>query len=255
MVATRIAPNGVDTHQDGSNDIVGLWDDADLFTRYHVSATFVAKVMGGVPQKPEIIESWLRQRILGGDEELRVQLLKTLDDLDIEVPTDATREEIIEAAKQVAATRNGNTFRRDEHGLFLADYQAKAMLKECTAILYPGGNVAGSHKWGVTKKAPRSYLAERVFVDEAAIHLGRLEPDGTHLQVGQVSGPKGPRSTLTYYDYCERATIAFTVSSVEDCIKPDHWRRILLLGQREGVGALRSMGYGQFRVTAFDRIA
>jgi hypothetical protein len=254
METTLIAPNGVDTHQIERASVTGIWDDSDLFTRYRVSLTFVGKVMGGVPQKPEIIESWLRQRILGGDEELRLQLLKTLDDLDIEVPADATREDIIEAAKKVAASRNGNTFRRDDQGLYLSDYQLKALLKECTAILYPGGNGEGTHKWGVTKKGPRSYLAERVFVDEPAIHLGRLEPDGTHLQVGQVSGPKGPRSTLTYYDYVEQATISFTISSLEDCIKPDQWKRILLLGQREGIGALRSMAYGQFRITAFDRV-
>jgi hypothetical protein len=248
MVATLIAPNGLDTPKVAGGDVVGIWDDSQLFTRYRVGLTFVGKVMGGVPQKPEIIESWLRQRILGGDEELRLQLLKTLDDLDIEVPTDATREDIIEAAKKVAASRNGNTFRRDERGLFLADYQIKALFKECTNILFAGD------RWGVTKKGPKSFLAERVFVDEPAIHMDRFDPDGTHLQVGQVSGPKGPRSTLTYYDYCEGATISFTVSSLNDCITLDQWKQILLLGQREGLGALRSMGYGQFRVTAFDRV-
>lgn len=238
-----------------SEPVVGIWDDTGLFTRYRVCLAFTDRVMGGIPQKPEIIESWLRQRIMGGDEELRLQLVKTLQDLEIEVPAAATREEIIEAAKKIAATRNGNTFRRDANGLFLANYQIKAMLKEATAILFPGGQGEGTHKWGVTKKSPRSYLAERVFVDEDGIaHLGRMEPDGTHMQIGQVNGPKGPRSTLTYYDYCERPTITCTVSSLQDSIKPEHWRDILLLGQRLGIGAIRSLGYGQFRVTAFDKV-
>jgi hypothetical protein len=236
--------------------IVGIWDDAerDLFTRYRVTITFVGKVMGGVPQKPELIESWLRQRILGGDEELRITLLKTLEDLEIEVPADASREEIIEAAKKIAATRNGNTFRRDDQGLFLADYQIKAAMKEATAIVFPGGQSKEANKWGVTRKAPRSFLAERVFIDEERIHLGRSEPDGTHMQVGHVTGPQGPRSTLTYYDYCERPECSFTVSSLQDAIKPEHWRDILLAAQRLGIGAMRSMSYGQFKITGFDRI-
>ena len=228
--------------------VTGIWDDDDLFTQYRVSLQFTNEVMGGVPQKPEIIESWLRQRILGGDEELRLALIKTLDDLDIDVPADATREDVIEAAQEMAATRNGNTFRRDENGLFLAAYQIKAALKESTNILFAG------ERWGVTKKGPKSYLAERVFVDEERVHLGRLEPDGTHMQVGHVTGPRGRRSTLTYYDYCVQPEITFTVSSLQDSITFDQWKDILRTCQREGIGALRSLGYGQFRITGFDKL-
>lgn len=236
--------------------VVGIFDDTDreLFTRYRVGLTFNQWVMGGVPQKPELIESWLRQRIIGGDDELRVQLLKTLEDLQYDIPPNATHEQILEAIKEVAQQRNGNTFRRNADGLFLAAYQVKALLKECCAILFPGGQGAGTHKWGVTKKSPRSYLAERVFIDELTIPLGRMEPDGTHLQIGQVNGPRGPRSTLTYIDYCDRASIQFTVASLQDSITADQWRELLVTGQREGLGALRSMGYGTFKVTAFDKL-
>lgn len=230
--------------------VIGIWDteESDLFQKYVVSIRFVDWVMGGVPQKPEIIESWLRQRIMGGDDELRTMLLKTLEDLDYEIPANATHDEILEAIKVVAQQRNGNTFRRDERGLFLAAYQIKAMLKESCNILYAG------EKWGVTKKGPRNYLAERVFVDEQRVYLGRTEPDGTHLQVGQVNGPRGPRSTLTYIDYCDRAEVTFTVASLNDCITPNQWRELLVLSQKGGLGALRSMGYGQFKVTGFDKL-
>jgi hypothetical protein len=230
--------------------VVGIWDDQEtsLFTKYRVSATFVGWVMGGVPQKPEIIESWLRQRIIGGDDELRLQLLRTLADLDYDIPQNATVEQIEEAVKIAARERNGNTFRRDTNGLYLSAYQLKAATKECVNILYAG------ERWGVTKKGPKSFTAERVYVDEPCIYLGRSEPDGTHLQVGQVNGPKGPRSTLTYIDYCDRPTIAFTMSSLKDCIEPDQWREIFTLMQRSGIGALRSMGYGQFVVTGFDKL-
>jgi hypothetical protein len=229
-----------------------IFADRDVFTKYRIALTFANRVMGGTPQKPEIIESWLRTRILGGDEELRIQLIKTLDDIGIEIPADATREEVIAAANKMAAERQGNTFRRTEAGeLAIADYQVKALLKEATAVLDPWQD---GHKWGATKKSAKSAVAEWLFVDEHAIGLGRMEPDGTHTQVGHVTGPKGPRSTLTYYDYCERASIAFTVSSVENRVTREQWERILVLGEKLGLGALRSLSHGQFCVTAFDQL-
>jgi hypothetical protein len=97
-------------------------------------------------------------------------------------------------------------------------------------------------------------VAEWLFVDEHDIPLGRTEPDGVHMQIGHVTGPKGPRSTLTYYDYCERATVTFTVSSLEDRMRREHWERVLVLGQRLGLGALRSLAHGQFVVLACDRV-
>jgi hypothetical protein len=167
------------------------------------------------------------------------------------VPEDASREDIVEAAKRLAAQSKGNTFRRKGGQLCLADYQVKAMLKESTAVLYPYGP---DNKWGPTRKAPRSAVAEWLFVDEHDIPLGRTEPDGVHMQIGHVTGPKGPRSTLTYYDYCERATVTFTVSSLEDRMRREHWERVLVLGQRLGLGALRSLAHGQFVVLACDRV-
>lgn len=229
--------------------VESVFNDSRVFAKYRVHAKFTALVLGGIPQKPEIIESWLRQRILGGDQELAIMLRKTLADLDIEVAEGATREEIIEAAKNIAATRNGNTFFRNGNGLELRAYNIKAMLKEATAILYP----YQVEKWGPTKKAPRSLVAERVFVDEYAIPLGRDAPDGTLMQVGHITGPKGPRSTLTYYDYCVQPEIQFTISSSEDCLSQEQWERILVQGERLGMGAIRSMNYGQFKITDFAR--
>lgn len=123
MSAATISPNGTTTTAP-----VSIFADTSVFTKYRVSIAFTDLVMGGVPQKPEIIESWLRSRILGGDEEMRIQLIKTLDDIGIEVPADATREQVIEAANTMAAMRQGNTFRQDDRGMCLGDYQIKALL-------------------------------------------------------------------------------------------------------------------------------
>ena len=230
----------------------GLWDDdTALFPRYRVELRFTGKVMGGVPQRPDIIEAWIRKGTgVTEDEETRAMAIATLKDLGQEVPTNATFEELVEASKKMAAETHGNAFKRDRHGLYLEDRQVKACLKESCAIVYPWDG--GKNKF--RGKTPRSALAEWVFVDEPRIYLGRQEPDGTHLQVGQVSGPQGKRSTLTYYDYCFQPAIAFTVLSFQNLITRAQWKAILQHAQRNGLGALRSQSFGQFRVTAFDRL-
>ena len=36
--------------------------------------------------------------------------------------------------------------------------------------------------------------------------------------------------------------------------RSEQWERVLVQGQRLGIGAIRSMNYGQFKVTSFDRV-
>jgi len=241
--------------------VVGIFDavDTNLFTKYRVKATFTDLVLGGVPQKAEIIDAWLRKRLKLTDErdEIMQEVANTLRETGVPFDGTETDEDIIEASKKVMGVRQGNTFRRDSlGGLYLSNYQAKSMLKEATNISFAGAkNEEGKRiGWGPTKKGPKAFLAERVFVDEQRVYLGRQEPDGTMTQIGHVTGPQGPRSTLTYIDYCVQPHIEMTVSSFQDSITDSQWFTILELSQRLGLGALRSMSHGQFKVTAFDRL-
>lgn len=241
-------------------EVTGIFDSTvrkSLFSRYRIEITFLNRVFGGVPQRKEIIESWLRQRVAGGDEELKAMMLRTLDEIGANVDEGATVDELWAASNKAASDNYANTFRRDSKGIYLGDYQVKAAMKESVAILYPYQNK--NYRMGATSKAARAFWAERVFLDEPRIHFNRMEPDGNHLHIGHVVGPKGPRSTLSYFAYCEtkdddHLKASFTVSSAEDCIKQDMWERVLVHMESNGLGAIRSMGYGQFRVTGFEQI-
>lgn len=228
----------------------GIWDDdTSLYTRYRVGIRFVDRVMGGTPQRPDLIAGWLRKNIgVTDDEEVRLAVRETLKGLGVETPEFASFEELVTASEAVAAERHGNTFKRDSQGLFLEGRHAKAMLKESTNICFAGD------RWGKTKKGPKSAMAEWVFVDELRLHLGRQEPDGTFTMHGVVSGPSGSRSTLTQYDYCFQPRLTFTVLSLEDRVTADQWRTLLTHAQHLGLGALRSQGFGTFKVTAFDKL-
>lgn len=228
---------------------MGIFNTAasDVFTTYHARLVFRDRLMGGVPTNPKIIEAWLRSKAgIEQEEEIRRAMLRTLLELGAEVSPDMSFAELEAASEGLAAQRQTNGFKTDTHGLYIESRQIKAMLKESTNVLFAG------ERWGVTKKGPRSFVAERIFIAQDRIPLGRMEPDGVELFIGHVSGPKGPQSTLTYHQYVERPTLEFDVLALRDQVKPEQWREVWLHAQENGLGALRSQGFGRFDVEAWD---
>lgn len=224
---------------------------SDLFTRYRISIRMANKIMGGVPKDPKVIEGWIRTRMgLDQGDQLRLMVAKTMRELGHELGDDPTPAQLDEAIRSTVGEKGTNGFKRNAAGLYIEGRQIKAALKENTAILFP----YVSDKWGATRKAPRAYLAERVFCEEDEIPLGRDEPDGIEMFIGHVSGPQGPRSTLTYVEYCERADLSFTVWSLEDSIQMGDWEQIFELMEQNGIGALRSQGHGRFNLTNVERL-
>lgn len=166
--------------------------------------------------------------------------------------------------------------------------------KEWINILFAGT------RWGVTKKAPKSFSAEHIFVNPlldpdvigqaAYMELTRPDPDDARKRkplypdflfltkfdqdsaaaggplftlvtapddvetfIGHVTGPQGPRSNLTRVEVVSGATIHFEAKILRDEIKHTHWPIIFLAGQENGLGAMRSQGYGRFDVSRFER--
>lgn len=230
--------------------MAGIFDnDSSLFQRYRARLQFRDKVMGGTPKDPKLIEGWLRAKAGIEDvEEVRRAVLRTLAEQGADVREGMTYEEVEAAAEKIAGTKETTGFKRGEHGLYIESRQIKAALKETTNILYAGERV------GPTKKGARNYLAERVFVSPDQIFLGRTEPDGIEMVVGHVVGPEGPRSTLGYHEYATRAEIEFDVLVTKDCIPPEWWPELWVHMQENGLGALRSQGYGKFDILAWDRV-
>lgn len=222
-----------------------------LFARYSVRLEFRDRLMGGVPKDPKLIEGWLRSKAgVTDEEELRQATIRTLRELGVEIDTGASFDEMRQASEQVASDLKTNGFKSNGHGLYIEERQIKAMLKESVNVIFAGA------KWGTTRKGPRNYTAERVFVAEpSAVLLGKNEPDGVELFLGHVSDASGRRSTLTYYEYVVQPTLEFEVMVVEDGISEDQWAFIWVHAEENGLGALRSQGFGRFDVTRWERQA
>lgn len=205
--------------------------------------------MGGVPKDPKLIEGWLRAKAgITDTEEIRMVLLRTLAEQGADVSPEMTYEEVEAAAEKIAGSKETTGFKRGEHGLYIEARQVKAALKESTNILFAGQRV------GPTKKGPRSYLAENVFVAPDQIWLDRTEPDGIEMVIGHVSGPQGPRSTLGYHEYTLRSAIEFDVLVTHDVIPHDWWPELWTHMEENAIGALRSQGYGKFDILAWNRV-
>jgi hypothetical protein len=222
----------------------------ELFTRYRVSIRIAHRIMGGTPKDPKVIEGWIKSKIgLEDADELRAVVARTMAELGHDISEGATPEQLDAAIAATVADKSTNGFKRDDQGLYIESRTVKAMLKENVNILY------GAQKFGPTRKGAKGYVAERIFVEEDRLHLGRTEPDGVELFIGHVTGPQGPRATLTYYEYCERSELSFTLMSLQDCITPAQWEQIFEQAEQNGLGSLRSQGYGRFHLLSVEPVA
>ena len=232
---------------------MGIFDaTAGVFATYHVELQFRDKIMGGIPKDAKIIEGWLRSKAgITQERELREALVKTILDNGGDVNETMTYEQLSAAAEKLSLHRNTNGFKVDEHGLYIEGRYIKAAVKESTNILFAGG--AG---WGPTRKGPKNYVAERVFVCPGYDHisLGVMEPDGIDLFIGHVTGPSGPQSNLTHVEYVFQPRIQFDIMVTQDGVEAQNWPQIWVSMQEIGLGALRSQGFGRFDIEVFDRL-
>jgi hypothetical protein len=243
---TQSAPSG--NHVVRTLSHVGLLDgQSQLFVRYNARIAFRDKLLGGVPKDPRLIEAWLRARAgLDDGDELRQAVLRTVAELGESPASNGDHDDPVRASEQLAVRRVTTGFKVAEEGLYLEARQVKALLKECTNILF------GGERWGPTRKGPKSYLAERVFVEPERLYLGITQPAGLELIVGHHTGPAGPHSTLGYHEYVLRPELDFSVLVLRDVITPAQWADVWVLAQQIGLGAVRSQGYGRFRLVAWQ---
>lgn len=247
---------------------MGIFDAqaGELFVTWRATIRFRDKVMGGTPGDPSLVEDWIRAqtgaakndqilrrlvvenlRDLKPDEDAMEALERSLDEDDGEAYLKAMDAAIASVAQQ----KSTNVFKRNETiGLYLEDRKVKAMIKEVVNVLWAG------ERWGKTRKGPKNYVAERIFIRPSRIAFGRQEPDGVELFVGHVSDRQGPRSTLTYYEYCSNAELTFYVQATKDAAEAmeGQWPSLWLHAQENGLGALRSQSHGRFEVLEWEEV-
>jgi hypothetical protein len=228
----------------------GIFDtQSSLFTRYTARIVFRDKLLGGIPKDPKLIEGWLRSRAgLTDGDEVRHTMLRTLVELGVDVDASMSFEQLERASEAVAARKQTTGFKVGERGLYLESRQVKAMLKESTNVVF------GGERFGPTRKTGKPFVAERVFIEPDRLWLGVQEPAGVEMTIGHVFGATGPRSIVGYHEYVERASLDFRVLTMRDCLAAEQWADLWVHAQENGLGALRSQGFGRFYIEQWQRI-
>jgi hypothetical protein len=201
----------------------------------------VSTLMAGIPADEHKAEAWLKSRVLDPDKDtgLMRAVAETMAELGID--KDA-------ALQRVNDLRNLCAFRRDSKGLYIAGAHLKAALKESVSIAIASRKI-DVKGWGETKKWITNFFPEHVFVIEDKLRLGKTEPDGIHQ-----SFPKSRfGSSIQYNEYVLDTDISFTVETDFEFTE-DFWAMLWTTGERNGLGAMRSQGYGTYVVTKWEPV-
>lgn len=223
-----------------------------MYVKYAVELQFREKVYGGLPKHPDLLEEHI-ERIAGKDDEFLAKVKEEVQSGD-----DPTDEQLKELAQ-----KSWTGFKSNEDGLYLSDYQIKAMLKMANDTLKLKGYTASKKQTiqhGLFIKPVRIHFIAVVPPDgvHPSIPDRRLmEPDGFDEKAGTVRDVRTgqSRSILRRADYVSEARLKFEVWVVDNRAWPEEeLRSCFELGQEIGLGSMRSYENGKFDLLKFEKI-
>ncbi len=239
---------------------MGVFDDVKLFKVYRGELVIRDRLVGGIPKNAKLIEAWLRSKLgTKFEQEIFNMAKRTMADQGLDVEDATTFEALEKVSEAIADERQSTGFKSDENGIYIEGRQVKAMFKESTNIVFEGegwGKRAKRSGGGDTNgKNAKSYLAERVFVNPDRIYLHMAEPSGVDTFIGHIIGPKGPQSTLAYYEYALQPHIEIEVLMLKTARDIEqNWGMIWKHAEENGLGAMRSQSFGRFDLASWDEV-
>jgi hypothetical protein len=212
-------------------------------------------ICGGIPSDPKVAEAWIKSRLgLDSDAALMTAVANTMAEREVTLD---------EATALVNEQKHLNGFKRERcpnctgpyicerkgaHELFIEGRQLKAALKEAVSVAIAAGKVE-QKGWGNTRKWLSTFFPEHVFVTQTKLYLGVTEPSGVNQRFVHTHRGTG----IQYEEYVEDAVINFTVETDHPFTEKD-WAMIWMTGEKQGLGATRSQGYGTYTVETWESV-
>src|SRR5262249_55796322 len=98
-----------------------------------------------------------------------------------------------------------------------------------------------------------SFLPEHVFVVEERLHLGVTDPEhDERLRINERFVHTHNGSSIAVEEVVEDVEFEFTVVSDWD-FPAKTWATLWTVGQKQGIGAVRSQGFGRYIVTKWEK--
>lgn len=224
------------------------------FDKQYHAELLVHEIHGGIPTDPNKAAGWIASKMGLKDDMLRDMVVKTMEERG--TITEATTEDITDAASEVSDLKQLNGFKRvkatsgdiTDEILAIEGRQVKAMLKEAASIAVAGDHLP-SRGWGKTNKGLLNFLAEHIFVLEDKIPLGVTEPSGISQRFVHTWRGSG----IQYEEYVADAKVEFTVVTDFEWPK-EFWPTVWVIAEKNGLGASRSTGVGTFEMRAWDQL-
>lgn len=241
-----------------------------LWTRYSINLSFRNRLVGGIPNDPDLIKAWIGANMPAKAEDDKQKL------------AEATLMELPKLTEEKAEGM-WTTFKEDKQGLYLEGRCVKAMFKESANILRElliqnenktdkkeekregdEEEVEGSGKKAKSRfTGLKSKVAERLYVEEDKIYVKDgdnkfiLKASGNEEKPIHIMTAQGPRTALKRFDYIDApSNIIFTVRHLNDKIVDLELIKLFLEHSAwNGLGADRSQGNGLFTVQSIDPIS
>lgn len=205
---------------------------------YKVTLRFQNRLCGGIPKHPGVIKSWLEARAPSEAAlERREQAGEEITP--IEELAEEVAGQVYAPTPEEQMSKVWAGFKHDEGmGLYVDGSHFKSHLKDCATVLSRMLDI----------KAFKAKLANRLFVVEDQVPLGKAEPDGFWEHPVHVILPgQGPRSALKRTDYVHRPTLTLHLKVLSDgMVTRKTLEQLLEYGETHGFGAERGLGNGRY---------
>lgn len=232
-----------------STRVFSKWDNESYKFRFQGQIE-LGTLVGGVPSDPKVAEGWLKSKLQENDDRIREMVA------DVMVERSVSMDEATEIVNNL---KNLNGFKRNPAGaLFIEGRQLKAALKEAVSVAVSAGKLEMTG-WGKTRKWLTNFLPEHVFVLEEMLEIKQFNDSKELVKATKPSGifqqfvhtHRG--SSIQYQEYVTDAVIEFNVICDHPFTSKD-WGMIWTTGEKNGLGASRSQGYGTYSVTKWDAV-
>lgn len=216
--------------------------------RMHISA-----IHGGTPSSAETARAWVITKVRDTRSASEVQDLVARVQTELQVSLDAAVDKV------VGEMAGMNIFKREESGqLYVEGRQLKAALKEAVSVAANEGKLTTAG-WGHPdnasyRKQIKGWFPEHVFVADDRLLMHR---DGEPVTVASRTLEKFIHThrgdAIGYEEVCEDVDLDFRIETDHEFTEKE-WSMIFLTGEKQGIGASRSQSYGQYKITAWDRV-